>query len=146
LIEDPTLTASSSFLRINIDKALYFLLNSGNLSPLKQMYFDELILPMISFEEIVDVSWLVGLNTTEDLGLDYAVMQAVQKNRLKMNEFGVRAQSAVGMAFMTCCIKPAVSLTVDSPFFMWLERPGLRKPLFVAWLDYDSWKDPGSLE
>jgi hypothetical protein len=35
---------------------------------------------------------------------------------------------------------------INRPFLMWIMRPGLSRPLFVAYLNTDVWKDPSGLE
>ena len=34
---------------------------------------------------------------------------------------------------------------INRPFLFWMEREGVPEPLYTAWLNYDSWKNPGGL-
>ncbi len=117
------------------------------LHTLTRKSYHKLTLPMISLDQENDISWLCGMSTKSVSGEDFSIAQALQQNKLKMNQFGVRAQSDVAVAIMrTCFVTPLTELIVNSPFFMWLERPGMNRPLFAAYLDYDAWSNPGSLE
>ncbi len=109
-------------------------------------WYDSLIFPMIHLEEERELEWLIGLWTHNALAGNQptSVVRAVQMNRLRMNEEGVRAQSAATIVMRTLSIPN--DYRIDRPFLFWIERDGVTEPLYTAWLDYDSWKDPGGLQ
>lgn len=123
------------------------LLGQDDIARMKVRYYRQynfVVLPMLDLEQKRDVDWLLGMSTVSEGGACFSVVQAIQMNRLKMNEFGVKAESAFGMAALECMRS---ELAVTTPFIMWLTRPSsLQRPLFVAYVDYDAWKNPGSLE
>ena len=38
-----------------------------------------------------------------------------------------------------------VKKTIDKPFYLWIERPGMSIPLFTAYIDPIDWKKPDTL-
>ena len=102
-------------------------------------------LPMIDFQQDVDLDWILGLNTMGDDGRPAIVRAASQRNRLRLNDRGARAQSATVMVVMrgVSIDRPYV---IDEPFLLWVTQKYRPTPLFVAYLDYDSWQDPGNLD
>ncbi len=100
------------------------------------------ILPMLSCDERVDLSWLIGMHATDDDG-PLIVSQALQQTRFRLNERGARAQSGVAVAVRRG-ITP--TLVIDEPFVLWIVRPSLPEPLFVGHFCPDSWTDPGALD
>jgi hypothetical protein len=97
--------------------------------------------PKVCLDQEVDLSWLEGLalQGSEDGG---RVSQAKQFTRLRMNEFGARAASGFAVAVMRSM--PSY-LTMDGPFVLIMERPGVKTPTFLGVIDTDSFKDPGQL-
>lgn len=106
--------------------------------------FAKLIFPMIHLEEQRTLSWLIGMSTlNERTGLPMHIGDAIQVNRLRMNEEGVRAQSAA--VIVVRLFSAERNHVIDAPFLFWIERDGVEEPFFSAWLDFDAWKNPGSL-
>lgn len=103
------------------------------------------VFPMVSLDQEVDISWLLGLSTTGADGLVAIVNQAKQQTRFKMNEVGARAESAVALGVMRSYTPPQPDLVIDQPFLCWIERPGIPVPLFLGHITPDDWKNPGSL-
>jgi hypothetical protein len=101
--------------------------------------------PMVDMRVQEDVSWLRGMHTVGQDGSPWTVTQAKQENRLRMNQFGARAQSATAMV-MTRGISFEKPFVVDGPFMVWFTRPDCTRPLFAAWVDYSDWKNPGDLK
>ncbi|PYV09532.1 MAG: hypothetical protein DMG23_10570 [Acidobacteria bacterium] len=109
--------------------------------------FSGLIFPMVDLDHLVDVDWLAGMETTEIHGQPSWIAKAYQRTRLRMNEFGARAESAAfevleGAAGSITVKPPHV---IDRPFLIWFERQGLAKPLFVGHITEDDWRNPGTL-
>jgi hypothetical protein len=103
--------------------------------------------PMVDLKQKVDISWLTGLETTSAQGEPARITQALQENRLTMNEQGARAKSAVAVAVAVAAVyRPArPDLLIDRPFLIWFQRPGLREPLFAGYITEENWKKPEAL-
>lgn len=108
--------------------------------------YQDMHIPMINLDQEVDISWLKGAVAIVDKGNDWYIAQALQQTKFRMNEVGARAESAVAVGMMRCMAVPMPRLVVDSPFFAWIKRPSLTRPLFVGYFGYDCWANPGSIE
>ncbi|KAI9021280.1 hypothetical protein DFJ74DRAFT_120331 [Hyaloraphidium curvatum] len=120
-------------------------LDSIKALPRKSMAVSGVIFPCITYSGGENLDFLVGLRTSPDAD-HYEVSQAVQKTKFRMNEIGARAQSAAAMGMKRS--RPAITkpwITIDRPFFCWIERDGVGVPIFAGFFAEDSWKDPGSL-
>jgi hypothetical protein len=109
---------------------------------------DGLVFPMVDLDVETDIAWLKGLWTTQKSSGDIArVSEAKQQSILKMDETGALAKSAMGMAVtLEMCVMPRPALFINEPFLFWIAREDYPLPLFSAWVDYDTWKNPGGLE
>jgi hypothetical protein len=121
------------------DMALLDKINQIRTSPVLEYArkCDKVIIPMINYDETAELDWLRGLAIGK-----YHIDQAKQQTKFKMNESGARAQSAAAFG-MRCCITHDV--TIDTPFFVWIERPGMHEPLFVGYMDQQYWKNPSDI-
>ncbi len=99
------------------------------------------IFPMVDLNEQGPLEWLIGLG----IG-GMVVAEALQQTKLKMNEEGFRVKSAVAMGILKAPPKRDQPYMINRPFLMWVKRPGLVKPLFVAYLNKDVWKNPEGLD
>ena len=106
--------------------------------------FDGLVFPMIDVSTHADLSWLVGLRIGDAQDTALEVTQARQDSRLRMNESGIRARAATVVQY-TLGRTRRRPLVIDRPFLLWIERPGLSRPLYVAWLDRECWRRPPDL-
>ena len=107
--------------------------------------FSSLLFPMVDFEETKNLDWLIGLETTGQPS--FRIAKAAQQTKFKMNHTGARAKDAVTLTMRsTMALAGPPPLVIDEPFLLWIERPGLEKPIFYAYLDQTTWKDPGGLE
>ncbi|OGY42527.1 MAG: hypothetical protein A2Y82_04155 [Candidatus Buchananbacteria bacterium RBG_13_36_9] len=102
--------------------------------------------PMIDFKNQPDISWLLGLATTDSTGRHAWISQAKQETKLRMNEIGARVQDAVALGVMRGISRPKTPLIINRPFLCIFTRPGLKMPLAVFHLEPDCWKDPGGLD
>lgn len=107
--------------------------------------YDRVIFPMISLRQQEDISWIKELTTPHTSGLPLVIVQALQENRMRMDEVGVRIQSAVAMEGTLRGMPTTRPLVIDEPFYFWYVREGCQLPVFCAWLDVDTWQDPGGL-
>jgi len=107
--------------------------------------YDGIVFPMVDLNQTVDISWLEGLGTIDEKNVFWYIAQALQQTKVRMNEIGVRVQSAVAVGLMKGVMPHRPDLIINRPFLMWIERPGLEKPLFVGYITEEDWKNPGSL-
>ena len=99
------------------------------------------VFPMIDLSEEGPLEWLISLRIGGKV-----VAEALQQTKLKMNEEGFRVKSAVALGILKGPPKRGQPYVINRPFLMWIKRPGLSKPLFVAYLNKDVWKDPEGLD
>ncbi|MFW9912686.1 MAG: hypothetical protein ACFFEU_09450 [Candidatus Thorarchaeota archaeon] len=119
-----------------------------NMTPVERDY-EAIVFPMIDLNEEGELEWLINLQLMipQDRFPFYFIQQALQQTKLKMNQEGYRVKSVAAVAAMLGAGHPEVPpYIINRPFIMWITRPGLSKPLFVAYLNTDVWKDPSGLE
>jgi hypothetical protein len=119
-----------------------------NMTPVERDY-EAIVFPMIDLNEEGELEWLINLQLMipQDRFPFYFIQQALQQTKLKMNQEGYRVKSVAAVAAMLGAAHPEVPpYIINRPFIMWITRPGLSKPLFVAYLNTDVWKDPSGLE
>lgn len=112
-------------------------------------YYDFLEFPMIDYDQETDISWLIGLQTTDQNGGDWFIAQAKQQTKFKMNQLGARVKSAVAIETRYGCSltpPPPSILRIDKPFYLWTERKGSTIPIMYGYFDVNDWKDPKSLD
>jgi hypothetical protein len=114
-----------------------------------QFDYESFIFPKINLDEEITLDWLLGLRFETPSGDEpfYVISQALQQTKLKMNEEGFRVKSAAAFGILAGAApvkkEPYV---INRPFLMWISRDGLSKPLFIAYLNKDVWKDPKKLD
>jgi hypothetical protein len=106
--------------------------------------FEGVRFPMVDLRQNVDISWILGMSTNDAKGNPWLISQALQENRLRMNEIGARAQSAVALTIRCAGFLKPPHL-INKPFLIWFMRPGLPIPLFVGYITEADWKNPGDL-
>jgi len=108
--------------------------------------FDGVVFPMIDYDEMIDISWIQGLSVTAESG-PWEIERALQQTKFRMNEVGAKVESAVamGIRYACCAGEPNPPVVIDQPFLLWITRPGLSHPLFVAFFTESHWKKPKSL-
>jgi hypothetical protein len=119
-----------------------------NMTPVERDY-EALVFPMIDLNEESSLEWLIQLQLLipQDRFPFYFIQQAIQQTKLKMNQEGYRVKSVAAVAAMLGAALPETPpYVINRPFLMWIMRPGLSRPLFVAYLNTDVWKDPSGLE
>jgi len=110
--------------------------------------YDGLVFPMITLDQEVNISWLLGMETVqESTGRRAWVTQALQQTKLRMNEKGARVESAAAAAVtLEACIMPKPDYVINKPFLIWFERDGLSRPLFVGHITTEDWTNPCGLD
>ena len=108
--------------------------------------YDGVIFPMIDYDEMINISWIRGMET-EGKGGPWRISQALQQTKFRMNEVGAKVESAVAMGarFMYCASEPIPDLVIDHPFLLWIKREGLSHPLFIGHFTEIDWKRPERL-
>jgi len=108
--------------------------------------FAGLVFPMVDLTLEHDLDVGVGLNTRAADGRPVQIVAARQQSSLKMNEHGARAEAVVSMiASLGMAPAPPPDFVIDQPFLVWVQRPGLSAPLFVAHVTREAWRNPGDL-
>ena len=111
--------------------------------------FNGVVFPKVDLDMKGTIDWILNLRLQvqgESLPY-YQLTQALQQTKLKMNEVGFHVKSAVAIAaILAAPLKQQEPYMINKPFLMWIMRPQFSKPLFVAYLDKDVWKDPKDLE
>ncbi|MFA5187968.1 MAG: hypothetical protein WC460_01255 [Patescibacteria group bacterium] len=109
--------------------------------------YEGLQFPMVDFTNQPDLSWLIGMSTTDSNGNPAVISQALQETKLRLNENGARVQDAAAMTLIRACVTiPKKKLIINRPFLCIFTQTGLKLPLAVFHLEPDCWKDPGGLE
>ncbi len=106
------------------------------------------VFPMIEYNEVVDISWIRGMAARVPDGLPWYISQALQQTKFRMNEIGVKVESAVAMGMrLGYCPgpPPKPDLIIDKPFLLWISRPGMSHPLFIGYFVEKDWKRPEKL-
>ena len=119
-----------------------------NMTPVERDY-EAVVFPMIDLEEEGSLEWLLQLQLMipQDRFPFYFIQQALQQTKLKMNQEGFRVKSVAAVAMTLGAAFPeSPPYIINKPFLMWITRPGLSRPLFVAYLNTDVWKDPSGLD
>lgn len=106
--------------------------------------FNRIVFPMINLDHEVDISWMKDMKATDNQRFPWKIVQALQQTKVKMNEVGAKVESAVAIVARCLGAEPITKeLVIDQPFFMWVERSGMKRPLFTGYIAPDCWRDPG---
>lgn len=109
--------------------------------------FGGVVFPATDMDVRPDLEWMLNMWTTLDDGRTGTLVQALQQCKLKMDHVGATVEDAFASA---CCLESCMDidpdLTIDGSFLFILTRPGLRRPVFVAVVREDAWKDADALE
>jgi hypothetical protein len=108
--------------------------------------FDGVVFPMIDYNCEVDISWMQGMHTRDRNNDPFVIGAAIQQTKFRMNEIGAKLESAAAMVMRGTTAVRHPDLIIDQPFVLWISRPGLSQPLFVAHFTEEVWKQPPSLE
>lgn len=93
--------------------------------------------PMIHTESLVDINWLANMYCFKD-GEKQLVSHAFQQMSLSMNEFGFDCKSGVALGFAGISAVQKKRFIFNKPFYVFVERPGIDKPIVQAYIDEDS--------
>ena len=103
--------------------------------------------PMIDFDLTPDLKWLLGAGLTTKPGGHYAITQALQQFKLRMDETGARVKVATALAPSGAMHYYPTVFLVDRPFYGWWTQRGVDLPMAVFFADWDCWRKPaGALE
>jgi hypothetical protein len=106
--------------------------------------FTGVVVPMVDLTLEPDISWTIGLSTSFASG-KWVVVQAKQRIRFGMNQFGARAREETAMGCLKSMAPMEKILILDGPFLCWFERPGISFPYVNLLCAPDCFKDPGDL-
>jgi hypothetical protein len=120
----------------------------SKMKPVESEY-NGVVFPKVDLDMEGEIEWIHHLRLqVQGQSLPYyQIVQALQQTELKMNEIGFHVKSAVAMgAILSDPPKRREPYMINGPFLMWIQRPQFAKPLFVAYLDRDVWKEPEDLQ
>jgi len=122
--------------------------NSIRVKQKKTWAYDRVHFPMIDLDQKVDISWMADMCTMGQNQQPAWIVQPFMEAVAKMNEVGIRVKIVAGssMRLMAVAPPPPKIMVIDRPFFLWIERPGLKYPLACMYITQDNWKDPKNLE
>jgi hypothetical protein len=106
--------------------------------------YEGLHFPMVDYDQEIDISFLCGLQTHDQTGQLWFINQALQQNKLRLDEHGARAQSAVALGAMRGVTIKKSPHIINQPFLVWFMREGIELPLFVGYMTPENWKRPKS--
>jgi hypothetical protein len=98
--------------------------------------------PMIDINISEKLEWLIGMKLCK--GIEIA--QALQQTKFKMDTEGASVESAVVLLLRECCVlhHPEKNFIIDKPFYLWIERHGVKAPIFCAYITQENWKNPNN--
>lgn len=98
----------------------------------------EVDFPMVDLKLSSSAEYMLGIRSGEN-----TINQAAEGFELKMNHLGglARAKAELGMTRGLPPAKPRITIT--GPFIAAVVKQGVQEPVFVAYCDRDSWKNPG---
>lgn len=106
--------------------------------------YGAVIFPMVNLDQRTDISWLEGMLTIAHDRRPAIIREALQQNKLRMNELGARVHSASVICSLGGAA-PAKEHVINQPFLVWFKREGVLFPLFVAYVGRDDWQNPCQL-
>jgi hypothetical protein len=112
-----------------------------NMNSLKRANHSSVIMPQISFEGFVDISWMEGLRIADKRN-EYAIDSAIEYVKLACDQEGCSVKAGAGLEFIPVSVVPDYHppLIIDQPFYFWIERAQCKHPIVEAYIDYDSLK------
>lgn len=105
--------------------------------------------PKIDFEQHLQPSPVIGLQTVDLEGNQWQVAQCAQQTMIQANHKGGVAKSAAGMMIRATSFIPMelpLNINIDGPCYLWITHPDAELPIFTAQLAYDAFADPGELD
>ena len=99
--------------------------------PRTMLRCEKVTFPVVAMSDGVDVSWLTGMSVP-----GFRIDEAVKKVKLRLDEKGARAESAVASITRS---GGEASYVVDRSFYVIFMKDGLNFPAFVATAERDSW-------
>ena len=99
-----------------------------------QVSYDKVQFPEVELTADVDISWIKGMRVEDGFRID----EAIKKVRLRLDDKGAHAQSAVALTSRSFSPKSNI-YTITRPFYVIFRREDLEIPPFVALAAPDSW-------
>lgn len=102
--------------------------------------FKGLFFPCVDLDQKVDIKWLLGMTTNDDNGAEWKISQALQQTKLRMNEKGAHAKSAVAVGVrLSSVTMPKPPMVIENPFLTWFDKPGLNHKIIAGYITEDDW-------
>lgn len=105
--------------------------------------YDIVKFPMVDLDQEVNVTWLVDMTLP-----GWFIAEALQQTKFKMNNVGAHVKSGFAMSMCRSSGREPIPrvLTIDQPFYLWIERSGVTVPVFAGYITQQDWKKPENLE
>lgn len=94
--------------------------------------------PLVELRARADAPHMIGLYTDS-----HVIAQAAEGFELKMNHLGGMARARAELAAPTGPPPKVRWVKITGPFVVAVIKQGLTEPVFAAYVDRDSWRDPG---
>lgn len=120
-------------------KAAYEMLRDVVDDPSTDIEEGSLDFPMVNLKYRKAADYLIGLSSGPN-----QVTQADEGFELKMNHLAGRAKAKAEVA-VSRGIDMKPHLIINNPFLVLVVKDGVEEPLFAAYVDRDSWRDPGEV-
>lgn len=105
--------------------------------------FSRCSFPKVFLCDTPDMRFLEDIEGEDRSGNRVTLSRIIQHIKFSMNEDGeVVKRTASGSYKIDAAKKLPHTLCINRPFFLWIERPGVTLPVFAAYIDENSWRDP----
>jgi hypothetical protein len=96
--------------------------------------------PMVDINISKKLEWLIKMKLCKDI----EIAQALQQTKFKMDTEGASVESAVALLLRECCVSHQLekNFIIDKPFYLWIERPGVKDTIFCAYITQKNWNSP----
>lgn len=121
-----------------------YLLGTKMLKELKEQprNYDQVSFPMVKVDQTINLEWIVKmqLHSSDPTFMPKYISQAIQQNKLAIDEKGVKVESAAAMGMRALSYHEIKEFIIDKPFLLVIARNNV--PILVGWIEQDSWKNP----
>jgi hypothetical protein len=100
------------------------------------------VFPMINAKVKGPLEWLLKMFKLTSNGHRFSIARGMRESLFQMDHVGASAVEYVAVVTTFESTGGPYEMVIDEPFVVVVQREGLELPLFVAFLDYDSWKRP----
>lgn len=101
--------------------------------------YTHVVMPKVDMNRVSELNWLKGMTNSSGHQIDQALAQAM----VQMDEKGFKAKEGLAIATSRSVVRDTEkNLTMDKPFLFWIEKDGVKQPLYATKIDQQYWKAP----